>query len=503
MAVFTAIKNGDMDSAATFGGATTPVSGDEIALGGFTISCSSDKRALAAGITISGTGKLLILSGGAFKTAANIPNTCAVQFGEPTGEGAGPLPAVGSLDANASGEIYLNGNICVLGPCYVYTDDRPGKKWAKVSSKISTTQSVLDATDTDWRAGDIVSPFLKITLNEYAVTSFVADTATLTHAAMAVGYNDVGSILVMASCAALILRSGNYDLPVLSGGLWGYGAIYIKSATFGYYAVAGKINFHGRLVTRMDSRKLYGGSFSYLHGTIGKLFCPIRLSSDKGLSNLKISGGIVFEIGAGTGNVANPGPLAVEFRNVMIASPLIPFGFGIIFEVDLIDCTLPTPLLSTALSCGQYVRVANAAMTSETLYTAEGIATKVQHAALPGTNDLPDAYLLAPVTGRAYYDYWVTVKRGQTARIRFHAWLSTAGATCGYEIYEEIQVAGFETPLMAYTVPAETEILEWHRPTPGEYHNETGRDLLLRVRAWAEGDNCYVRCSPEQSGGAL
>lgn len=31
----------------------------------------------------------------------------------------------------------------------------------------------------------------------------------------------------------------------------------------------------------------------------------------------------------------------------------------------------------------------------------------------------------------------------------------------------------------------------------------TPRDMLLRVRAWASGDNCYVRIAPEQGGGEL
>ena len=134
-------------------------------------------------------------------------------------------------------------------------------------------------------------------------------------------------------------------------------------------------------------------------------------------------------------------------------------------------------------------------------HTAGGVATKVQHAALPGTNDLPDAYLLAPVSGRAIFDQHITVRRGQSVRMRFHAWLSSEGALCGYDIYEDGKQVG--DPLASYTLPADAEILEWQRPTPSDFYNDTQRDMLLRIRAWASGDNCYIRLQPEQGGGEL
>jgi len=134
-------------------------------------------------------------------------------------------------------------------------------------------------------------------------------------------------------------------------------------------------------------------------------------------------------------------------------------------------------------------------------HTAGGVATKVQHAALPGTNDLPDAYLLAPVSDRAIFDQFVTVRRGQSVRIRFHAWLSSEDAACGYDIFEDGQQVG--DPLASYTLPADAEILEWQRPTPSNFYNDTQRDMLLRLRAWASGDNCYIRLQPEQGGGEL
>lgn len=499
MAVFTAVKDGDMDAAATFGGATTPATGDEIALGGYTVSCSTDKRALATGITISGIGKLLILSGGAFKTAKDIPATCAVQFGEPVGVGAGPLPAYGALDANASGEIFLNGNIRIYGPCAVYTLERTGKMWATVSVKISTTQSVLDATETDWRAGDIVVPFSQAYADEYGVTDWSAGTATLTHAAMAANYNNAGTILVNMSCAALVKRTTVSGYYILYSGLTGFGAVYC-SFNNGSGVFLGSVNFSGRVAMCCYSSYAYASKFlGGASGYIQKVFNPGYIASLQTISGIEIGGGIC-SLGFAATNVGGKATLKNTIIKATIATP----SYQVPFELTLIDCTLPTPLLSGFLAPGQFVKVANAAMTTETVYTEGGIATQVQHAALPGTNDLPDAYLLAPVTGRAIYDYWLTVKRGQTARIRFHAWLSTANAKAGYEIFDKFQLAPeVQAPLASYVVPPGTETLEWHRPTPQTYYNGTGRDQLLRIRAWATGDNCYVRCSPEQGGGAL
>lgn len=486
-----------MDNAVTFGGAGTPVSGDTIALGGYVVSCSSDKRALAAGITISGTGTLLIKSGGAFKTSVSIPATCTLQFGEPEGEGDGPLPAVGALDANASGELILNGIISVLGPCKVYTVRRTGRGYGIVTGQPSSSASVLDDATTDWQAGDIVTPFGLPQAHEYAVTGWDSGALTLIHAAMASGYNVAGVIHVRMSCGAHIRRTTAASNMTMITSLAGEGDIYLMSTyTSSVYYLFGSVSLDGRVATVANLNPAQS-SIVAASGIIGELYAPghaVYSAADK----LTISGGVIRSLSTGNKSIC------AILSNTRLIDSIASSDAGYALDLTLIDCTLPATLISGSLAAEQRVRVMSEDGVTDVHHTAGGVATKVQHAALPGTNDLPDAYLLAPVTGRAIYDYWLTVKRGQTARIRFHGWLSTASAQAGYEIFDKFQIAPeVQAPLMAYTVPAGTETLEWHRPTPQTYYNGTGRDQLLRIRAWATGDNCYVRCSPEQGGGAL
>ena len=481
-----------MDNAATFGGAGTPVSGDTIALGGYVVSCSSDKRALATGITISGTGTLLIKSGGAFKTSANIPATCTLQFGEPEGEGDGPLPAVGALDANASGELILNGNISVLGPCKVYTVRRTGRGYGIVTGQPSSSASVLDDATTDWQAGDIVTPFGLGYGYEYAVTGWDSGTLTLSHAAMAANYNAVGMIHVRMSCGAHIRRTVATTATMLTS-LTGEGDIYLMSAfVASIYYLSGSVSLDGRVATLTDRHIAY--SFAAASGIIGELYAPgqaIYSAADK----LTISGGVIRTLS--TGNT----PICAILSNTHLIDSIAPPVAGYAFDLTLIDCALPATLISGSLAAEQRIRVMSEDGVTDVHHTAGGVATKVQHAALPGTNDLPDAYLLAPVSGRAIFDQFVTVRRGQSVRMRFHAWLSSEDAACGYDIFEDGQQVG--DPLASYTLPADAEILEWHRPTPSNFYNDTQRDMLLRVRAWATGDNCYIRLQPEQGGGEL
>ena len=483
-----------MDNAVTFGGAGTPVSGDTIALGGYVVSCSSDKRALAAGITISGTGTLLIKSGGAFKTSVPIPATCTLQFGEPEGEGDGPLPAVGALDANASGELILNGTISVLGPCKVYTVRRTGRGYGIVTGRESSSASVLDDATTDWQAGDIVTPFGLPQAYEYAVTGWDSGTLTLSHAAMASGYNVAGVIHVRMSCGAHIRRTTTTNNVTMITSLTGEGDIYLISpyaSTVNY--LFGSVSLDGRVATLAF---LYQSQSSIVaaSGIIGELYAPghaVYSAADK----LTISGGVIRSLS--TGNK----PICAVLSNTHLIDSIAPPVAGYALDLTLIDCTLPATLISGSLAAEQRVRVMSEDGVTDVHHTAGGVATKVQHAALPGTNDLPDAYLLAPVSGRAIFDQFVTVRRGQSVRMRFHAWLSSEYAACGYDIFEDGQQLG--DPLASYTLPADAEILEWHRPTPSDFYNDTQRDMLLRIRAWASGDNCYVRLRSEQGGGEL
>lgn len=493
MATYTAISNGDMDNAATFGGAGTPVSGDTIALGGYVVSCSSDKRALAAGITISGTGTLLIKSGGAFKTSVSIPATCTLQFGEPEGEGDGPLPAVGALDANASGELILNGKISVLGPCKVYTVRRTGRGYGIVTGQPSSSVSVLDDATTDWQAGDIVTPFGLLYAYEYAVTGWDSGTLTLSHAAMAANYNAVGMIHVRMSCAAHIRRTVETNVTMLTS-LTGEGDIYLMSAlgpSVSY--LYGSVSLDGRVATVANLHPTHS-SVVAASGIIGELYATgyaVYSAADK----LTISGGVISTLS--TGNK----PICAILSNTRLINSIAPPVAGYALDLTLIDCTLPATLISGSLAAEQRIRVMSEDGVTDVHHTAGGVATKVQHAALPGTNDLPDAYLLAPVSGRAIFDQYITVRRGQSVRLRFHAWLSSEYAACGYDIFEDGQQVG--DPLASYTLPTDAEILEWHRPTPSDFYNDTQRDMLLRIRAWASGDNCYVRLRSEQGGGEL
>ena len=490
MAIFTAVQNGDMDTPATFGGGGTPGNTDEIALGGYTVSCSSDKRTLANGITISGTGKLLILSGGAFKTAVDIPSTCTVQFGEPTGVGAGPLPAHGALDANASGEIIfstVHKRIC--GPCEIWTARRTGKGWARVANRVSYTESVLDDDSTDWRSGDVVvSMGPTPSIYECAVSAWDAGTASLSHASMSSSSNAEGVVLARASCAAHVRRTINSGYELLAGGLIGDGDLYLFSAGFNS-GILGDYNLDGRLVI---TQPLYESG-----GHADELIAAFQIGKNS-LYGLSANGGVAKAIQLGNT------PTKATLSNYCITDSITPPSIGYNFDITLIDCDLPTPLVSGALATNQSIRVLNAASTSDVLHTAGGLATKVQHADLPGTNDLPDAYLLAPVSGRAYIDYLISVKRGQTVRLRYHTWLGGETAGCGYDIYDaDRQVPGLEPPLQSFALPEGCDILEWHRPTPAIYHNDSERDMVLRVRAWADSDNVYIRCSPERGGGAL
>lgn len=493
MATYTAISNGDMDNAATFGGAGTPVSGDTIALGGYVVSCSSDKRALAAGITISGTGTLLIKSGGAFKTSGGIPATCTLQFGEPEGEGDGPLPAVGALDANASGELVLNGAISVLGPCKVYTVRRTGRGYGIVTGQPSLSASVLDDATTDWQVGDIVTPFGLGIGYEYAVTGWDSGALTLSHAAMASGYNVAGVIHVRMSCGAHIRRTVVSAAPMLTS-LTGEGDIYLISAytsTVNY--LSGSLSLDGRAATLANIHQSFA-SIAAASGIIGELYAPghaVYSAADK----LTISGGVIRSLSTGNKSIC------AILSNTRLIDSIASSGAGYALDLTLIDCTLPATLISGSLAAEQRVRVMSEDGVTDVHHTAGGVATKVQHAALPGTNDLPDAYLLAPVSDRAICDQFVTVRRGQSVRIRFHAWLSSEYAACGYDIFEDGQQVG--DPLASYTLPADAEILEWQRPTPSDFYNDTQRDMLLRIRAWASGDNCYVRLRSEQGGGEL
>lgn len=493
MAVFTAISNGDMDSAATFGGAGTPVSGDTIALGGYVVSCSSDKRALAEGITISGTGTLLIKSGGAFKTSVSIPATCTIQFGEPEGEGDGPLPAVGALDANASGELILNGAISVLGPCEVYTVRRTGRGYGIVTGQPSLSASVLDDATTDWQAGDIVTPFGLLKAYEYAVTGWDSGALTLSHAAMESGYNVAGVIHVRMSCGAHIRRTTAASTMITS--LTGEGDIYLMSAYQGIlFYLSGSVSLDGRVATLTFLYSSLQSSIVATSGIIGELYAP-GLAVYSAADKLTISGGVIRSLS--TGNK----PICAVLSNTHLIDSIAPPVLGYELDLTLIDCTLPATLISGSLAAEQRVRVMSEDGVTDVHHTAGGVATKVQHAALPGTNDLPDAYLLAPVSDRAICDQFVTVRRGQSVRIRFHAWLSSEYAACGYDIFEDGQQVG--DPLASYTLPADAEILEWQRPTPSNFYNDTQRDMLLRIRAWSSGDNCYIRLQPEQGGGAL
>lgn len=494
MATYTAISNGDMDNAVTFGGAGTPVSGDTIALGGYVVSCSSDKRALAAGITISGTGTLLIKSGGAFKTSVSIPATCTLQFGEPEGEGDGPLPAVGALDANASGELILNGYISVLGPCKVYTVRRTGRGYGIVTGQTSTSASVLDDATTDWQAGDIVTPFGLPLAYEYAVTGWDSGTLTLSHAAMASGYNAVGMIHVRMSCGAHIRRTAASNTPMTTS-LTGEGDIYLTSAFSSILlCLSGSVSLDGRITTLANIQNTGQSSIDAASGIIGELYTPghaVQYAADK----LTISGGVIRSLSTGNKSIC------AILSNTRLIDSIAPPVAGYALDLTLIDCTLPATLISGSLAAEQRIRVMSEDGVKDVHHTAGGVATKVQHAALPGTNDLPDAYLLAPVSDRAICDQFVTVRRGQSVRIRFHAWLSSEYAVCGYDIFEDGQQVG--DPLASYTLPADAEILEWQRPTPSNFYNDTQRDMLLRIRAWSSGDNCYIRLQPEQGGGEL
>lgn len=483
-----------MDNAATFGGAGTPVSGDTIALGGYVVSCSSDKRALASGITISGTGTLLIKSGGAFKTAAHLPSTCTLQFGEPAGEGDGPLPAVGALDANASGELILNGSINVLGPCKVYTARRTGRGYGIVTGQPSTSVSVLDDATTDWQAGDIVTPFGLGAAYEYAVSGWDSGSLTLSHAAMAAGYNAVGMIHVRMSCAAHVRRTTISNSTVLSS-LDGAGDLYLFSLynPGGISYLAGMVSLDGRVSASFGISSAYGAvNAASVH--VGQLYSPgyaVLYAADK----LTISGGVIKSLS--TGNK----PICAALTDTRLMDSIVPPAAGYALDLTLIDCTLPATLIAGRLAAEQRIRVMSEDGVTDAHHTAGGVATKVQHAALPGTNDLPDAYLLAPVSGSAIFDQYITVRRGQSVRMRFHAWLSSESASCGYDIFEDGKQV--DDPLASYTLPADSEILEWHRPTPEDFYNDTQRDMLLRVRAWATGDNCYIRLQPEQGGGEL
>lgn len=483
-----------MDNAATFGGAGTPVSGDTIALGGYVVSCSSDKRALAAGITISGTGTLLIKSGGAFKTSANLPSTCTLQFGEPEGEGDGPLPAVGALDANASGELVINGSYAVLGPCKVYTARRTGRGYGVVTGQTSTSVSVLDDATTDWQAGDIVTPFGLNGAYEYAVTGWDSGALTLSHAAMAAGYNAVGMIHVRMSCAAHVRRTTAVNGGTVLSSLEGVGELYLFSPSTSIFVyVAGMVSLDGRVSVLLGINSSYG-AISVASGHVGQLYSPgnaVLYAVDK----LTVSGGVIGSLT--TGNK----PICAALTDTRLIGSITPPVAGYALDLTLIDCTLPATLIAGSLAAEQRVRVMSEDGITDVHHTAGGVATKVQHAALPGTNDLPDAYLLAPVSDRAIFDQYITVRRGQSARMRFHAWLSSESASCGYDIFEDGKQLG--DPLASYTLPEDAEILEWQRPTPDDFHNDTQRDLLLRIRAWAAGDNAYIRLQPEQGGGEL
>lgn len=500
MAIFTATQNGDMDSAATFGGAGTPVSGDEIALGGYTVSCSSDKRALASGITISGTGTLLIKSGGAFKTAANLPNTCTLQFGEPEGTGDGPLPAVGSLDANASGEVLLNGAIAVLGPVEVYTAPRTGRGYGIVTGKTSSTISIMDEATTDWQAGDAVTPIGLDHAHEYIVEAWDSGAKQLTHSAVASGYNAVGVLMARMSCAAHIRRTVLVNTTLAQSGISGQGDIYLYSlANIASYGCVGALALNGRMATLMNA----GGGSRYTnaiytgYGVIAELMTPGQISINS-VSRLAVGGGVIRAISTGNTSVC------ATLSDVILLDSITPPAIGWKYNLTFIDSTLPSPLISGSLAGPQTIRVMTSDGLTDVLHSAGGVATKVQHASLPGTNDLPDAFLLAPVSGRAVYDYFIAVKRGQSVRIRYHGWRSSAGARGGYDIYDaELGVEGVSQPLQSYELSPDTDILEWQRPTPEDFYNNTQRDMLLRVRAWASGDNVYARCAPEQGGGAL
>lgn len=482
-----------MDNAATFGGAGTPVSGDTIALGGYVVSCSSDKRALAAGITISGTGTLLIKSGGAFKTAANLPATCTLQFGEPEGEGDGPLPAVGALDANASGELVLNGSISVRGPCKVYTARRTGRGYGIVTGQQSTSVSVLDDATTDWQAGDIVTPFGLDSAYEYAVTGWDSGALTLSHAAMVAGYNAVGMIHVRMSCAAHVRRTTASSITVLSS-LDGAGDLYLYSLISpGLSYFAGMVSLDGRVSASFGVGSTLGAVNAAI-GHVGQLYSPGHAVLNT-VDKLTISGGVIRSLSTGNKHIS------AVLTDTRLINSITPPAEGYALDLTLIDCTLPATLISGRLAAEQRIRVMSEDGVTDVHHTAGGVATKVQHAALPGTNDLPDAYLLAPVSGRAVFDQFITVRRGQSVRMRFHAWLSSESASCGYDIFEDGKQVG--DPLASYTLPEDAEILEWQRPTPEDFYNNTQRDMLLRVRAWATGDNCYIRLQPEQGGGEL
>lgn len=499
MAIFTATQNGDMDSAATFGGAGTPVSGDEIALGGYTVSCSSDKRALASGIKISGTGKLLIKSGGAFKTAADLPATCTLQFGEPEGEGDGPLPPVGSLDSNASGELVLNAAASVNGPCKVYTGRRSGKGWGIVTGVPSASESVLDEATTDWLTGDVMVPVGKYYVYEYLVTGWNPETRTLAHSAVASGYNAVGTPLVRMSSAATIRRVVALSGSILQNGVEGSGDLYCYSLS-GSYAVTGKINLRGRLACNTK-----GGVTSIGNNALAS--CEGSVDQIVALDNLLVGTSAGISVRGGIFNkllYPNTNTICVIEGGQLLSAITPPYA-GNIFDATLVGVVLPTPLIAGSLTGVQRLRVLSSDGQTDTLYTEGGITTLVQHESLPGVNDLPAAYLLAPVSGRAISDRLITVRRGQSVRIRFHAWLSSPAASCGYEIYDDARAGDIAAGnlLQAFTLPGDAEILEWQRPTPEVFYNDTSLDMLLRVRAWATGDNCYVRIAPEQGGGEL
>ncbi len=256
---------------------------------------------------------------------------------------------------------------------------------------------------------------------------------------------------------------------------------------------------NGRLVTNMRA----GGqstSTSTIQagcGVVGEVMTPgqIVLSS---VSRLAVGGGVIRLLT--NANV----PATLYISDALIMNSIAPPAIGYKFNVTFCDCVLPSPLISGSLAGLQTIRVMSSNGISDVLHSAGGVATKVQHASLPGTNDLPDAFLLAPVSGRAVYDYFITVRRGQAVRIRYHAWRSSAGARCGYDIYDaELGAEGVSPPLQSYELSTDTDILEWQRPTPEIFYNTGERDLLLRVRAWASGDNVYARCAPEQGGGEL
>jgi hypothetical protein len=499
MAILTAVQDGDLTDSATWGG-STPANGDQLYLGGYTIFCDTDLSAHATGFDFEGTGTLLMKDGAYIRLSDEIPSGIAVQFGEPTGTGDGPLPATGSLPYNASAGFVWTANLngVIKGPLLGYTAEQTEKGTVRISGYVSTTEFTIDDNGVVPAVGDALNVMSYNYLYQKTVTAYDSVTRTVTldsaATALAIAENEV----VQFTSAPILfnkVNTGNY--AVCSGDDVDFSEADIMLHNEGG---SNTVLFGGNKirVRRAFVCGYYGTFSSAVTGWCGEVFC-----------NHQFTGGYMI-MDAGRveckyclpSNQArcliNIGTLVVYYDGLNLLSS----GYaGYASRIRIKNATTQGGGLSVDYS-GAYENllvVGDRNEGEETWYNEGGLASLVQ--TIPEGTDLPDAYLLEPDSdGKAYYEFKAVCKRGQSIQLAYHFWLGGGDAQGGIEIFDEDQEARLSSPpLTSYDFPTGTT-LEWVRGNI-QHTNSTAADQYLTVRVWATGtDETYARVGVAEGG---